>query len=251
TWVRPIRARAAATRKSHASASSTPPPKASPLMAAMTGIFVSVIASSVVRMWRAIDAASSAERILSSSLRSPPAQKALAPVPRMTMTRARVARTALSACASSAMVRGASALRASGRSMVRVATPRSTSSLRSFMPVALAAPAWSLQAWFRHLAKVENLGEGRFRNAAAARELADRTSRADRLLRDLRALVVSEDRVERGGEHTRTRHHLRASVGRLKPVDATLCEITRCGREQRDRVQGRNPGSRDHHIQLD
>src|SRR5438552_771859 len=123
TCGKPIRAWAAAMRKSHAGASSAPPPSASPLRAATTGMRRMFRRSSVVRIVRAICAACSAERMCSSSFRSPPAQNALSPAPRMTSTRARFDSASSSANPSARMAARFNALRAWGRSMATVATP--------------------------------------------------------------------------------------------------------------------------------
>src|SRR5579859_8145030 len=207
TCVKPMRACSAATRKSQASASSAPPPNASPLRPAMTGTFDAAMRSSVDRMRRAIAAASLSERMRSSSLRSPPAQKALSPSPRMTTTRARCTRAASSASSSSAIVRRASALRAPGRAIEMTATPRSRSSRRSRK---LASAAWSLQAWLGHLAEVEHFVQRGLRHAAPPRELADRAAGADGFLGDLRGLVVPDDGIQRRREHGAALHELGA-----------------------------------------
>src|SRR5579859_6458800 len=248
TCVKPMRACSASTRKSQASASSAPPPNASPLTPAITGTFDAAMRSRVDRMRRAIAAASLSERMRSSSLRSPPAQKALSPSPRMTTTRVRCTRAASSASSSSAIVRRASALRAPGRSIEMTATPRSRSSRRSRN---LASAAWSLQAWLGHLAEVEHLVERGLRHAAPPRELADRAAGADGFLGDLRGLVVPDDGIQRRREHGAALHELGAAIGRRQALDAALGEVFRGSGQQRDRLEGGHAGHRHHDVELE
>src|SRR5712691_9061077 len=304
-------------RKSHASASSAPPPSASPLRAAMTGMRSWLSRSRVVRIVRAICAACSAERMCSSSFRSPPAQNALSPAPRMTSTRARLDSASSSAMPSERMVARLSALRACGRSMASVATPpwiwrvkpSNVAGAAGFIPAAalfllppnrgresafkqiylegkrapalltrlilrtplragsrrsramrenrrlslifLSAAAGSLEAGFGHLAEVEHLGQRRFRDPAPAGQLADRAPGADRFLGDLRGLVVTGHRGERGGQHRAPLDQLRSAVGRLEAIDASNGEVARGRREEGDRLQSRDSGHGHHHVQLE
>src|SRR5260221_12095268 len=100
------------------------------------------------------------------------------------------------------MVWVASALRACGRSMTRLATPPSTSSRRSFMwSRPLAASAGTFQTRLGHLAEVEHFEQRRLGDAAGAGQVADRLPGAHRLLGDLGGLVVADQRSETGGEH--------------------------------------------------
>src|SRR5258706_1512365 len=312
-----MRAWAAAMRKSHASASSAPPPSASPLRAAITGMRSRLIRSSVVRMVRAICAACSAERMYSSSLRSPPAQKALSPARRMTSTRARFEPTSSSARPSERMVARFIALRAWGRSIAIVATPpriwrvkpsnvagaaglapaaalfcllrkrgresafkqiylegkrtpalltrlilrtplragsrrsRAMRENRRMSLIFLASSAWPFQSRFGHLAEVEHLGQRRLRDAAPAGQLSDRAPGADRFLGDLRRLVVTDDRVERGGKHRAALDQLGSAVGGLQSLDAARGEVARGRREQRDQLESLHAGHGHQHVQFE
>src|SRR6266568_9084500 len=114
------------------------------------------------------------------------------------------------------MVCMASALRACGRSISRVATPPSISSRRSFMwSRPSAASAGTFQARLGHLAEVENFEQRRLGDAAGARQVTDRLPGAHRLLGDLGGFVVADKRSERGGEHRAALHQLLPAIGRL------------------------------------
>src|SRR5258706_522800 len=235
-----MRAWDAATRKSHAIASSAPPPSASPFNAAITGNGSCGSLSRVVRMRRAIAAASSAERMCSSSLRSPPAQKALAPAPRITRTRESL-RASSMASSSSAMVWCASAFRAWGRLMEIVATPSTTSKMRSRIAGGLAASARTFQTGLRHLAQVQHLVELLLGDATAAGQLANRAPCPDRFLRELRYFVVSDQRIQGGGQHRAALDELRSAIGRLQ---AAMCGDEHVERGLGVKVVGRFPDGR-------
>ena len=124
--VKPMRACGAATRRSHASASSAPPPRATPFSAATVGTGNARIASSTVAPSAARASASSGSRTAASSARSPPAQNAISPAPAISARR----RSACAACASkttrsSRSASRESALRFPGRLIVTRSTPRS------------------------------------------------------------------------------------------------------------------------------
>src|SRR5712692_11328501 len=97
------------------------------------------------------------------------------------------------------MVCVASALRACGRSMRRVATPPSSSSRRSLIwGRPLAASAGTFQARFGHLAEVEDLVQRGLGHTPCTSQLANRLPSANRLLRDLGGFVVADQGSERG-----------------------------------------------------
>src|SRR5712691_7688979 len=175
-------------RKSHASASSAPPPSASPLRAAITGMRSWLSRSRVVRIVRAICAAFSAERICSSSLRSPPAQNALSPAPRMTSTRARLDSASLSAKPSERMVARFIALRASGRLMASVATPPWIWRVR---PSNVAGAAGFIPAAALFLLATKRGKESPFKQIYLEGKRAARRSRAMRENRRLSLIFLS------------------------------------------------------------
>ena len=86
TWLNPQRTSSAAMRMSHATATSAPPPYASPFTAATTGTGNVASRSRTARMVAAMAAASSRVRIAASSLRSPPATNTRLPAPVTTST---------------------------------------------------------------------------------------------------------------------------------------------------------------------
>jgi hypothetical protein len=133
-WVKPMRASSQAIRKSQAMATSAPPPRAAPLIAAITGTGSEGIRSSEARMAPAICLAKASSRCDSSSFKSPPAMKARSPAPVMTAQwmSARSARSARWA-SSSRIVEPASAFRAWGRSTVSTSTRPSCRTLISAM----------------------------------------------------------------------------------------------------------------------
>jgi hypothetical protein len=111
------RAPVAAIRRSQASANSSPPPKARPLMAAITGL-LNWSSGSTMRGRCGSGAV--------EALRSPPAQNAL-PAPVSTTTRIdESASNAAKAAVNSARMSSLMALRLSGRSSVTRATASST-----------------------------------------------------------------------------------------------------------------------------
>src|SRR6266508_6868866 len=110
---------------------------------------------------------------------------------------------------------------------------------RSGCSVRLTSSAGSFESWLGHLAQVEHIVELFFGNAESARELADRTTAAHRLLGQLGRLVVTDDRVQRGGQHGAPLHKLGAAVSRLQALDAALAEVAHSRRQQRDRLEHR------------
>src|SRR5579871_2616667 len=129
---KPIRACAAAMRKSQATDSSAPPPIASPLSAAITGSGNARIVSSDAFASRAISAAPSSVVIDASSRKSPPAAKHCSPAPRKTATRKlRSSRLEAKASASERKTSPLNALRLSGRLMVTRSTPPLDSTIMS------------------------------------------------------------------------------------------------------------------------
>ena len=129
---KPMRALAAITRRSQASASPTPPPKASPLIRAMTGIGKRCSAPMASRKARtaASTSAGGDDCSRSNSAMSAPAQKCL-PAPVNTSARARgAARTASTAAASSRPISMVIELARSGRLSVSRATASSILSCR-------------------------------------------------------------------------------------------------------------------------
>jgi hypothetical protein len=119
----PITALAEAVRRWQASASSKPPPKAKPFMAATTGL--GQLSTVFISFWpRSASGRACSGVCLASSPMSAPATKAFSPAP-VTMT----ARTAVSAptaskqCCSSPIVASFSALSLSGRLTVTKAMP--------------------------------------------------------------------------------------------------------------------------------
>ncbi len=86
-WMKPIRACAACRRLSHTSASSAPPPIASPFKYARTGARHCRIASSALREPSAIACVAPSSRTDESSRRSPPAAKNRSPLPQSKMRR--------------------------------------------------------------------------------------------------------------------------------------------------------------------
>jgi len=126
--MKPMRAWPAKRRKSQATASSAPPPRASPLSAASTGTGKQRMASNAARDSTVMTRVSASLRTASSSRKSPPAAKLLSPAPLST-----AAFRVSSAAASPNTVRKRSstarlnALCFSGRATVTCNTPSRTS----------------------------------------------------------------------------------------------------------------------------
>ena len=127
---RPTLAPSTATRISHASASSQPPPKAKPLMAAITGLLSRAIISVSLISIFACRAATTPTFSWAASLRSLPAENDRSPAPvRITTRTSGSARMAVTASMSSSRIWRLRAFSTSGRFRVRYAMP----SLRSNM----------------------------------------------------------------------------------------------------------------------
>ena len=117
---RPMTAAVEAIRMSHASASSKPPPSATPLIAAIVGTGISATAC-IAREIEATASATSTDPRPARSFRSAPALNARSPSPTKIVARASgSSRTAFEASAISSTSSRLSAFIASGRARVNV-----------------------------------------------------------------------------------------------------------------------------------
>src|SRR5579872_586258 len=98
---------------------------------------------------------------------------------------------------------------------------------RSIARARLAPSAGAFEAGLGHLAQVEELVQRGVADAFGARELTDGATRAHRLFGELGRLVIPDRGVEGSREHRAALDQLRAALGRLKPLDASLREVAR------------------------
>src|SRR5712691_2782459 len=208
----PRRARSAATSRSQASASSRPPPSATPLRAPITGS-ASASTAAIASCPRREKAAPSSGAIAAIAAMSAPAENARSPAPVSTRARSPGSpSSSRNAPRSARSVAASSAFSAAGRSSVSVATPSCRSSFKLAKSIASVLRP-TIEAMMR-------LDET---DGAGPRAHDDRVGDCPTLHVPDPGEVVS-GRDPRRGEHHGARRQLPELVLPLKVEDAELAE---------------------------